>query len=165
MRWPIFISMSTTHKSPKALMSKTQVIRHIITFFKSLANGDSDTIAGDTTDEIMASVATMSECSNCNGLQNNFWCHMVPMDTQVIVCSKFVGPVSLLAFFVVRKAKLSLHRLKNAEFNDDEWTRIRDAIEALRDVELVIYDLRHDDAEVIELDNGTNIIHFIGVME
>jgi hypothetical protein len=150
--------MSRTNETPKhseLMVGKNQIIKRIITFFKSLENGNHD-----ITDDILTDLDSMWDCTYCNRLQNNFWCHMLPMQSQVVVTCRFISPVSLLTFFVVRQAKLSLHRLKNSEFNDDEWMRIRDALQMLADTDLAIYDVRHaDGGNHVELDNSVDFAH------
>jgi hypothetical protein len=150
--------MSTTQPTSKALVTRPQVIKQIIHFFKSLSAGDNDAIGRDSAKDIMADLSTMWSCPHCTALANNFWCHVVPLDTPVVVSCHHISPISLLTFFVVRKAKLSLHRLENAEFNDGEWERIKNALEALREVELVVHDLRHEDGDV-EFDTTTDYTH------
>ena len=152
--------MNETHKNPTALIGKSQAIKQIIEFFKSIQDGNNCAIGGDTTDDILSDLDCMWDCTYCTGLQNNFWCYMVPMETQVVVTCRYISAISILTFFVTRKAKLSLHRLKNGEFNHDEWRRIKNALHVLVKVDLAIYDLRRADVgDDVELDTNKDFAH------
>ena len=151
--------MSATFNKNKKVMTNKQVIRNIIVLFKSIESGETNIINDNDSVGILNDIIAMSECEYCDELQNNFWFNIVPLKSRVILTSKLINPISLLSFFVVRKSKLSIHRLKNGHFNADEWNRIKRTLEIMVDLDFSVYDLRYNDQIKVELDNDTTFYH------
>ncbi len=112
---------------------------------------------GDSAQDHLDDVLDLAGCVNCGETFNQFYQHIVPSGLPVVFQFKFISPISFLTFLVVRRAKLSMVRLKHRKFNEDELHRIAISLGELTCVEFKVYDTRHV-AGTMSLDGDKSLV-------
>ncbi len=153
-----------THKDNSLLTAETEpCVRRILTVFDDIASGKDLTHKHphwqDSIQDNLDDAVTCASCANCGKVYNQFYTHVVPSDLPVMFQFRFASPISFLTFLVVRRAKLSLHRLKRRQFNEDELHRIANAVSELASVKFKIYDCRRVTGD-LNLDGGESVVLF-----
>ena len=105
-------------------------------------------IWGESPQQNFDDASIMEHCTNCGELFDKFWFHIVPLEMPVVFKCRLTSPFSFFLFLVMRRAKLSHHRVRLGQFNDDEMERISKALGELRAVKFKIYDARINNGEL-----------------
>jgi len=158
----IFIRMRTKQKNDDLLLAETNsVVSRIAQIFDAIASGDDlDEIHdqwGEPAQQALDDVEIMSGCLNCGELNDQFWLYLTRLKMPVVFKCRYTSPISLMTFFVFRRAKLSLYRIKHGQFNEDELARITKALSDMSRIQFRIYDARRTNVN-LNLDEDESYI-------